>query len=125
MKRTRKIRNGGNPKYYVCEMKFIPFLNIILINSIMWIKRQWRRFTRLLKCCKYSLLLLPLWLIFSFFVYWGDFCRGQSFSYGNVKKCAVGKYPKSEKLGSAGQAACCACTHSRYFTGGSPSGLRV
>ena len=23
------------------------------------------------------------------------------------------------------QAACCACTHSRYFTGGSPSGLRV
>ena len=44
---------------------------------------------------------------------------------GNVKKCAVGKYPKSEKLGSSGQAACCACTHSRYFTGGSPSGLRV
>ena len=44
---------------------------------------------------------------------------------GNVKKCAVGKHPKSEKLGSAGQAACCACTHSRYFTGGSPSGLRV
>lgn len=84
MKRTRKIRNGGNPKYYVCEMKFIPFLNIILINSIMWIKRQWRRFTRLLKCCKYSLLLLPLWLIFSFFVYWGDFCRGQSFSYADV-----------------------------------------
>ena len=23
------------------------------------------------------------------------------------------------------QAACCACTHSLYFTGGSPSGLRV
>ena len=23
------------------------------------------------------------------------------------------------------QAACCACTHSRYFAGGSPSGLRV
>ena len=45
--------------------------------------------------------------------------------FGNVKKCAVGKHPKSEKLGSAGQAACCACTHSRYFTGGSPSGLRV
>ena len=45
--------------------------------------------------------------------------------YGNVKKCAVGKYPKSEKLGSAGQAACCACAHSRYLTGGSPSGLRV
>ena len=44
---------------------------------------------------------------------------------GNVKKCAVGKHPKSEKLGGAGQAACCACTHSRYFTGGSPSGLRV
>ena len=44
---------------------------------------------------------------------------------GNVKKCAVGKYPKSEKLGSAGQAACCACAHSRYLTGGSPSGLRV
>ena len=45
--------------------------------------------------------------------------------YGNVKKCAVGKHPKSEKLGSTGQAACCARTHSRYFTGGSPSGLRV
>ena len=45
--------------------------------------------------------------------------------FGNVKKCAVGKYPKSEKLGSAGQAACCACAHSRYLTGGSPSGLRV
>ena len=44
---------------------------------------------------------------------------------GNVKKCAVGKHPKSEKLGSTGQAACCACIHSRYFTGGSPSGLRV
>ena len=45
--------------------------------------------------------------------------------YGNVKKCAVGKHLKSEKLGGAGQAACCACAHSRYFTGGSPSGLRV
>ena len=44
---------------------------------------------------------------------------------GNVKKCAVGKPPKSEKLGSTGQAACCARIHSRYFTGGSPSGLRV
>ena len=44
---------------------------------------------------------------------------------GNVKKCAVGKHPKSEKLGSTGQAACCAHAHSRYFTGGSPSGLRV
>ena len=44
---------------------------------------------------------------------------------GNVKKCAVGKHPKSEKLGSTGQAACCARIHSRYFTGGSPSGLRV
>ena len=45
--------------------------------------------------------------------------------YGNVKKCAVGKHPKSEKLGSTGQAACCARIHSRYFTGGNPSGLRV
>ena len=45
--------------------------------------------------------------------------------HGNVKKCAVGKHPKSEKLGSTGQAACCARIHSRYFTGGSPSGLRV
>mgnify|MGYP005919573191 CR=1 FL=1 len=44
---------------------------------------------------------------------------------GNVKKCAVGKHPKSEKFGSTGQAACCARIHSRYFTGGSPSGLRV
>ena len=44
---------------------------------------------------------------------------------GNVKKCAVGKHPKSEKLGSTGQAACCARIHSRYFAGGSPSGLRV
>ena len=62
---------------------------------------------------------------------------------GNVKKCAVGKYPKSEKhgntaqfseversgtqenCGSTGQAAVCACAHSRYFAGGSPSGLRV
>ena len=44
---------------------------------------------------------------------------------GNVKKCAVGKDPKSEKLGGVGQAASCACTHSLYFTGGSPSGLRV
>ena len=46
-------------------------------------------------------------------------------AFGNVKKCAVGKHPKSEKLDSTGQAACCARTHSRYFTGGSPSGLRV
>ena len=45
--------------------------------------------------------------------------------FGNVKKCAVGKHPKSEKLGSTGQAACCARIHSRYFAGGSPSGLRV
>lgn len=62
---------------------------------------------------------------------------------GNVKKCAVWKHPKSEKhgntaqfseversgtqenCGSTGQAACCARIHSRYFTGGSPSGLRV
>ena len=62
---------------------------------------------------------------------------------GNVKKCAVGKHPKSEKhgntaqfseversgtqenCGSTGQAAVCACAHSRYFAGGSPSGLRV
>ena len=45
--------------------------------------------------------------------------------FGNVKKCAVGKHPKSEKLDSTGQAACCARAHSRYFAGGSPSGLRV
>ena len=66
---------------------------------------------------------------------WGQFscrfggkkeeCIGFFPMHGNVKKCAVGKYPKSEKLGSAGQAACCACAHSRYLTGGSPSGLRV
>ena len=49
----------------------------------------------------------------------------ETFDNGNVKKCAVGKHPKSEKLGSTGQAACCARIHSRYFTGGSPSGLRV
>ena len=48
-----------------------------------------------------------------------------AYKNGNVKKCAVGKHPKSEKLGSTGQAACCARIHSRYFTGGSPSGLRV
>ena len=30
-----------------------------------------------------------------------------------------------ENCGSTGQAACCARIHSRYFTGGSPSGLRV
>ena len=57
------------------------------------------------------------------FVFCGDW--GSAPTSGNVKKCAVGKYPKSEKLGSAGQAACCACAHSRYLTGGSPSGLRV
>ena len=45
--------------------------------------------------------------------------------FGNVKKCAVANPPKSEKLSSAGQAACCACAHSRYLAGGSPSGLRV
>ena len=49
----------------------------------------------------------------------------RSDDFGNVKKCAVGKHPKSEKLGGAGQAAVCACAHSRYFAGGSPSGLRV
>ena len=68
---------------------------------------------------------------------------GAEHSVGNVKKCAVGKHPKSEKhgntaqfseversgtqenCGSTGQAAVCACAHSRYFAGGSPSGLRV
>ena len=54
-----------------------------------------------------------------------EFTNGKGTSSGNVKKCAVGKPPKSEKLGSTGQAACCARIHSRYFTGGSPSGLRV
>ena len=29
------------------------------------------------------------------------------------------------KNAAAVQAACCACTHSLYFAGGSPSGLRV
>ena len=53
------------------------------------------------------------------------FAEGTDLMFGNVKKCAVGKHPKSEKLGSTGQAACCARIHSRYFTGGSPSGLRV
>ena len=51
--------------------------------------------------------------------------KGSIKRIGNVKKCAVGKHPKSEKLGSTGQAACCARIHSRYFTGGNPSGLRV
>ena len=57
--------------------------------------------------------------------YSGEQITGEMPQYGNVKKCAVGKHPKSEKLGSTGQAACCARIHSRYFTGGSPSGLRV
>ena len=59
------------------------------------------------------------------FGYCDDDAAVYKYQSGNVKKCAVGKHPKSEKLGSAGQAVCCACTHSRYFTGGSPSGLRV
>ena len=54
-----------------------------------------------------------------------DNAMGDESNDGNVKKCAVGKHPKSEKLGSTGQAACCARIHSRYFTGGNPSGLRV
>ena len=54
-----------------------------------------------------------------------DFNIDELTGNGNVKKCAVGKHPKSEKLGSTGQAACCARIHSRYFTGGNPSGLRV
>ena len=71
------------------------------------------------------------------------FCYREHLKNGNVKKCAVGKHPKSEKhgntaqfsgversgtqenCGGAGQAAVCACAHSRYFAGGSPSGLRV
>ena len=56
---------------------------------------------------------------------WNDLIEVKIPIPGNVKKCAVGKHPKSEKLGSTGQAACCARIHSRYFTGGSPSGLRV
>ena len=56
---------------------------------------------------------------------WTLFLLRKESGSGNVKKCAVGKHPKSEKLGSTGQAACCARIHSRYFTGGSPSGLRV
>ncbi len=32
---------------------------------------------------------------------------------------------EEQLVGSTGQAACCARIHSRYFTGGSPSGLRV
>lgn len=46
----------------------------------------------------------------------------------NVKKRAVREHPKSEMLTiCASQAASSryACTHSRYLTGGSPSGLRV
>ena len=59
------------------------------------------------------------------FAYLTDKLNLKVLMIGNVKKCAVGKHPKSEKLGSTGQAACCARIHSRYFTGGNPSGLRV
>ena len=55
----------------------------------------------------------------------------QSGNTQNLKSSVVQRiFPKwsaaeRRKNAAAGQAAICACTHSRYFTGGSPSGLRV
>ena len=45
-----------------------------------------------------------------------------------VIQCSFPKWSVAERRKTAAasdQAAVCACTHFRYFTGGSPSGLRV
>ena len=97
---------SDNRKYYYLKLKenYFDDDSIVLLESMQ-------------DGVLYSNILLKLYL--------KSLKHGGRLQSGNVKKCAVGKHPKSEKLGSTGQAACCARIHSRYFTGGSPSGLRV
>lgn len=56
----------------------------------------------------------------------------QSGNTQNLKSTVIQRsFPKwsvaerRKTAAASGQAAVCACAHSRYFTGGSPSGLRV
>ena len=56
----------------------------------------------------------------------------QSGNTQNLKSMVIQRsFPKwsvaerRKTAAASDQAACCACAHSRYFTGGSPSGLRV
>ena len=56
----------------------------------------------------------------------------QSGNTQNLKRMVIQRsFPKwsvaerRKTAAASNQAACCACTHSRYLAGGSPSGLRV
>lgn len=56
----------------------------------------------------------------------------QSGNTQNLKSMVIQRsFPKwsvaerRKTAAASNQAACCACTHSRYLAGGSPSGLRV
>ena len=75
----------------------------------------------------FAIVLVFIWLIFV------EMSRNvQSGNTQNLKSTVIQRsFPKwsvaerRKTAAASDQAAVCACAHSRYFTGGSPSGLRV
>ncbi len=71
-------------------------------------------------------------LMFIFFIYVEMSRNVQSGNTQNLKSTVIQRsFPKwsvaerRKTAAASDQAAVCACAHSRYFAGGSPSGLRV
>ena len=75
---------------------------------------------------------LAIMLMFIFFIYVEMSRNVQSGNTQNLKSTVIQRsFPKwsvaerRKTAAASDQAAVCACAHSRYFAGGSPSGLRV
>ena len=96
----------------------------------IWITRKCRinASERLLKSAKFVEFLNVYYSIFVM-----EMSRNvQSGNTQNLKSMVIQRsFPKwsvaerRKTAAASNQAACCACTHSRYLAGGSPSGLRV
>ena len=57
-------------RYGKFNISFKAYLHILRITVLLWIKRQYRRIRRALSYCKYSVFIIPFWLLFLIFVYW-------------------------------------------------------
>ena len=70
--RKRKVKYDC-VRYGKYNISFKAYLHILRITVLLWAKRQCRRIQRALIYCKYSVLIIPFWILFAMLVYfWGQ-----------------------------------------------------
>ena len=70
-KNMRKVRIDYDDNY-VFHLDLKARLHIVCINIMLWFKRRFRRLWRGVKYCKYSLFIIPIWILFILAIFaWG------------------------------------------------------